>query len=323
MRDKQTIAAALGAVQDNIEYQNGLIAQVAALAGELSTPSAPLAGGYDVNSIANDDGSQTIEITDSASISDGLVVKARGTDGYAAEVDLYCADGKIHDYQFCSGNNNNAIHPSTFYKITKLHIKNAVTSIGQMAFAWLTSLSQLDIGFENVTSIAGLAFLGCSALSEEITLSSLTQNNLAQGAFQNCGITGCYAPLLTSVPNNVFSGCTALKSVSFPKATRVGSYTARCFMNCTALQTAEFGSVGNPVTGKSDNSGSPFAGCIQSNLTITAYVMGDFVDALLANFRNGATNATIVLKAAGNTTYNGAAFTAGETIVTSTVEVST
>lgn len=321
MRDKQTIAAALGAVQDNIEYQNGLIAQVAALAGELSTPSAPLAGGYDVNSIANDDGSQTIEITDSASISDGLVVKARGTDGYATEVDLYCADGKIHDYQFCSGNNNNAIHPSTFYKITKLHIKSAVTSIGQMAFAWLTSLSQLFIGFENVTSIAGSAFLGCSALSGEITFSSLV--GLAQGAFERSGITGCSAPLLASIPNNAFANCTSLESVSFPKATRVGSYTARCFMNCTALQTAEFGSVGNPVTGKSDNSGSPFAGCIQSNLTITAYVMGDFVDALLANFRNGATNATIVLKAAGSTTYNGAAFTAGETIVTSTVEVST
>lgn len=63
MRDKQTIAAALGAVQDNIDYQSGLIAQVAALADELSaaaggiTPSGTLSitenGTYDVTGYAS------------------------------------------------------------------------------------------------------------------------------------------------------------------------------------------------------------------------------------------------------------------------------
>ena len=43
------------------------------------------------------------------------------------------------------------------------------------------------------------------------------------------------------------------------------------------------------------------------------------VDNLLTNIRNGATNATIIIKAAEATTYNGTAYAAGATIITSEV----
>ena len=250
-------------------------------------------------------------------ITDGIVVKARDADGYATEVDFYGADNTVQINQFRSGNSNGAQHPSTFYRLTKINIKNTIDTVKELAFAWLTSLSVLNIDFKRLTSIGSNAFIGCSALSVDVALNSLTSDN-ATACFSSSGITGLSAPLFTSVPNGFCYKCASLKNVYFPKVSRLGLYTCKSFMNCTALETAEFGSVGYPVTGKSDD--SPFTGCTQTGLTITVYVKGDFADTLLANFRDGATNATIILKASEDTTYNGTSYAAGETMITSTVE---
>ena len=248
-------------------------------------------------------------------ITDGIVVKARDAEGYATEVDLYCADNTVQINQFRSGNENNSQHPSTYYRLTKINIKNAVDKVKAYAFAWLTSLTDLNIDFKNLVSIGYNAFIGCKALSVDVALNNLTSDNAAV-CFSFSGITGLSAPLFTFVPNGFCYKCASLKNVYFPKVCRLGQYTCKSFMNCTALETAEFGSVGYPVTNKSDD--SPFTGCTQTGLTITAYVKGDFADTLLANFRDGATNATIILKASEDTTYNGTSYAAGETMITST-----
>lgn len=251
-------------------------------------------------------------------ITDGIVVKARDADGYATEVDLYCADNTVQIDQFRSGNGNNSIHPSTFYRLTKINIKNAVDKVKEYAFAWLTSLTDLNIDFESLVSIGYNAFIGCSALSVDVALNKLTSDNAAV-CFSSSGITGLSAPLFTSVPNSFCSNCASLKNVYFPVVSQIGAYTANCFKNCVSLETAEFGSIGYSVRAARPDI---FTGCTQTGLTITVYTTGTYADTLLANIRNGATNATIILKASEDTTYNGTSYAAGETMITSTVEES-
>ena len=259
-------------------------------------------------------------IADSAgTITDGIIVKARDADGWATEVDLYCADGKIPNRLFVNGNPYNTYGDfNPFYKLTRVNHKTPVTDVGDYAFAWLASFSETDIDFPALTSIGVNAFRGCAALHKDITL-NCDDTKLGADPFNASGITGFYAPNFSKALNAMCKDCSSLKTVRLPKAVTVGMYTGCVFMNCTALEIAEFGSIGHPVTGKSND--SPFSGCTQTGLTITAYVRGNFADALLANFRDGATNATIILKAAEDTTYNDTQFAAGDTIITSTVAI--
>lgn len=115
-----------------------------------------------------------------------------------------------------------------------------------------------------------------------------------------------------------FSGNNALKKLYCPKLT--GNLTAGTYEfagNCTALEEVVLGSVGHTVT--NNNSINSFKNCTQSGLSITVFTNAANVDVLLANIRNGATNATIIIKASEDTTYNGTAYSAGATIITSEV----
>lgn len=87
----------------------------------------------------------------------------------------------------------------------------------------------------------------------------------------------------------------------------------------TALVNCKIGNVGKPCNGTSQ---AMLRGCTNANLIVEIYVAGENVDTAVSNIRNGATNATII-KAAADTTYNGAAYAAGDTILTSTPEAST
>ena len=88
------------------------------------------------------------------------------------------------------------------------------------------------------------------------------------------------------------------------------------FTNCTSLQNCEIGSITHGVTEIGDY---VFYGCTQTGLTITVYTTGAYADTALANIRNGATNATIIIKAAEATTYNGRVYAAGNNIISSSV----
>lgn len=85
------------------------------------------------------------------------------------------------------------------------------------------------------------------------------------------------------------------------------------------LENVEVGSVGYPVASWGSKN---FDGCTQSGLVVTMYTTGEKVDTLNASIRDGATNATIIIKAAEDTTYNGATYAAGDTILTSIPEAS-
>lgn len=110
-----------------------------------------------------------------------------------------------------------------------------------------------------------------------------------------------------------FWECSSVTALSFPLIT---SCPSNAFGRCTSLVSCEIGSVGVGVT--SINNGA-FNGSTQTGLTITIYTTGSYTDTAVANTRNGATKATIIIKASEATTYNGTSYAAGDTILTSEV----
>lgn len=231
---------------------------------------------------------------------DGIIIKSRDSDGYATEVDFYNEDGEIPIQQFGNQRANSAAW--TWGKVTKINLKGANSFVvRRLAFYYAASLTTLD--WDKITEIPGAA----------------STNNSPEGHFQYCkALTTVNAPNLTGgLSVYCFYGCTALITVTMPKISALHGYqTARgCFQNCTALTTCTFGSVGYPVTTISNNA---FTNDTQSGLTITVYTTASYVDTALANVRNGATNATIVIKASEALTYGGTSYAAGDTVVIST-----
>ena len=248
-------------------------------------------------------------------ITDGIVVKARDSEGYATEVDFY--GDTVFPWTFGAGNQNGANTTNfSMRHVATVNLKNTVTKLKAFAFAGATELTTVNgLNWDAITE-AGTTPI---KFSYNWHFSVVLTKNI-QISFANCGITSIEAREWTQVGNSYFYNCNALVTAKFPKATTIGTYSANCFYSCTALETAEFGSIGHGVTAARPDI---FSNCTQSFLTVTAFCKGDFADTLLANIRNGATNATIIIKAAEDTTYNDVSYAAGETMITSTVEEAT
>lgn len=226
-----------------------------------------------------------------ATITDGIVVKARDADGYATEVDFYGT--VVEKYQFGQGSNNTV----GFMRLKKVNYKNACTTIKEGAFANSGKNSESPAPIpETLTEIEARAFRSSQYISAELPIS----------------LTG-------RLPDNLFSENTVIKTIKAPGITSLdtlGGTGNGQFLKCTGLENCEIGSIGYGVTYcKTWN----FKDCTQSGLSITVFTNAANVDKLLANIRNGAVNATIIIKAAETTTYNGATYAAGETIITSEV----
>ena len=223
-----------------------------------------------------------------AAITDGIVVKARDAGGFPTEADVY---GDLYPYQFSY--DGPYYHETIGWRsLGKLTLKSGQTVLKEGCFAYLP-LVQLN-GLEGITAIEKNCLLN----------TKLVEINLPNAVFGNV-----WAP---------FSGNTALKKLYCPKLT--GNLTAGTYdfaADCPALAEAVLGSVGHTVT--NNNSINAFMHCTQSGLSITVFTNAANVDSLLASIRNGATNATIIIKAAESTTYNGTSYEAGATIITSEV----
>ena len=221
-------------------------------------------------------------------VTDGIVVKARSAEGFPTEADVY---GDLYPYQFSY--DGPYYHGTIGWRsLSKLTLKSGQTVLKEGCFAYLP-LVQLN-GLEDITAIEKNCLIS----------TKLVEINLPNAVFGN---------VITP-----FSGNPALKKLYCPKLT--GNLTAGTYEfagNCTALEEVVLGSVGHTVT--NNNSINSFKNCTQSGLSITLFTNAANVDKLLASIRNGATNATIIIKAAEATTYNGTAYSAGETIITSEV----
>ena len=213
-------------------------------------------------------------------ITDGIVVTARDSNGYATAVDFY----------------GTVVQPKQFY--------NRTTGDG----GW-TSLS--TISFKNeVVEIKQSGFYSCGKLTA-VDLSSV--KTIGTNAFESCKLSLVTVPELTSLGSNAFITCTSLQTFVAPKLRNCNA--SRALRQCKALTTVQLGSVGYGVTSVSN---ALFEQDTQSGLTITIYTTGSYTDTAVANTRNGATNATIIVKASEATTYGGTSYAAGDTIVTST-----
>jgi len=142
---------------------------------------------------------------------------------------------------------------------------STITSIGQNAFAYCTSLTGVTIP-NSVTSIEYYAFSDCTSLVA-INLDSGNANYIfEQGVLYNKNKTLLHtypagkAETTFAIPNSVtsigdgaFSGCTSLASVTIPDSvTSIGNFA---FSNCTSLASV---TIPNSVTSIGN---SAFSGC--------------------------------------------------------------
>ena len=258
-------------------------------------------------------------------ITDGIVVKARDADGYATEVDFYGT--VVEKDQFATYRGIYYDGSSGMMRIEKVNFKNKVTALREACFKGAQKLKELpDISNIYCPPVANYGTVGinCFRKCTSLTGTLVIPNNIESienGMFAACsGITGVTTNA-TRMAYQAFLACTNLKTFYAPKMTAptTGAYDQQLGNN-PALETVQLGSEGYGVD---DVSGTIFKGCTQAALQITIYTTGAKADTILAKCRNGATNATIIIKASEDTTYNDVAYAAGDTLITSTVEAAT
>lgn len=234
------------------------------------------------------------------SITEGIVIKSRDDRNFATEVDYY---GEIMPrYIFGAGRGDNAFTWTSLNKVNFMN-ESVYLSWGNFMYAPIIELTTSVIKGRNPNENIGF-----------------NRNTNQTSIFNNMkSLVTLSLPEFVGFLNHFeVSGCTALKTVYLPKVTKLASYgtgNRGCFLGDTALENVQIGSIGYAVDTVDTN---PFKGCTQTGLTITLYTTGDYADTAVANVRNGATNATIIIKASEATTYNGTSYSAGDTILTST-----
>jgi len=116
--------------------------------------------------------------------------------------------------------------------LTSITIPNSVTTIEYSAFFSCTSLTSIAIP-NSVTTIGDGAFSDCTSLTSIIIPNSVT--SIGEGAFYNCSsLTSVIIPnSVTTIGDGVFSACTSLTSIIIPNSvTSIGNYA---FYDCSSL----------------------------------------------------------------------------------------
>jgi len=285
-------------------------------------------GAYNANSIDNGDGTQTLEITDaSGGMQSGIEVLEMKTYTYGgSQLFRVPKKAKLHASEeiwwLALANRSTNTDYAEWYQLEEFEIvvHSPVKYIDSAAFSRVPALKDISM-LKSVEWMAADVFNACTGLEgdmefpnlEEINnytrSHALTYTNRGGGLFPYCtGITSVSVPKLKGIYRDFCIGCTSLKTVYAPSAKVLGTQNNNrgAFYNCTALESVQLGSVGCEC--QVLDGYSSFQGCTQSTLTITLYCTQANADTYLAKLRNGATNATIIIKNS----------VTGDTIVTST-----
>ena len=121
--------------------------------------------------------------------------------------------------------------------VTALTIPDGVTSIGDSALEFCTSLTSVTIP-DSVMSIGDSAFSGCTALTSITIPDSVT--SIGDSAFSGCtALTSITIPdSVTSIGDSAFRDCTSLTSITIPDS--VTSIGRKVFYICEALTSVTF-----------------------------------------------------------------------------------
>lgn len=236
-----------------------------------------------------------------------VITKAVNEAGYPTEVDVQLpSHGRVprhlfHDDSNFGNNMWNYLEKVNFSMPFKLVDEHSLATMGKVSEYDLSELLQVQS-----YGMSGVKMPDFTAPK----LITATYN-----AFTGCGIVNFNAPNMTSAGNSCFFKSYSLKTCVVPSLSNIPPYFLE---DCPALERAELGSVGCGVTVLNGNA---FNNTKQTTLTIIIYTTAQYADTVLANARNRAIGATIIIKASENTTYGGAAYAAGDTMITSTVEV--
>ena len=227
-------------------------------------------------------------------ITDGIVIKRRDENGRSMAVDVYGTElqyymfgraGSLYDYPWGALETVNFINNDEITVLPKGLFRRNTTLRGEYSFP----------NVENCTGGVG--------------------DGLA-GTFQETLITSLTLGKLEIIPPLLCNGCSSLTEVFLPYAKKCANGTYSAFGNCSALETLQLGSVGH---GLDEIDSYSFTGTTKSSLTVTVYCKGNYADYALSRIRNGATNATIIIKASEDTIYNGVSYVADSTVITSIV----
>ena len=121
--------------------------------------------------------------------------------------------------------------------ITSVTIPDSVTSIGDEAFYWCSSLSSVTIG-DGVTSIGEYAFSECYSLTEITIPDSVT--SIGEGAFAYCSSLASVMleDGMKSIGERAFSACDSLTSVTIPGSmTSIGK---AAFDDCDSITSVYY-----------------------------------------------------------------------------------
>lgn len=242
-------------------------------------------------------------IPSGATITDGIIINSRDSNNRPSDIDYY---GEFVSAQGLGSPNGTVGFGAGLTKV----VFHGTKSLANEALALTRQLTTITGLFENLSYIGSSAFSQCGYEGEVTIKSDATYGNYP---FQNSKFSKLTI-LSSTNPTEAF--CYNNKVITDFEAKFIKSAPYRLLGGCTALERVELGSVGNSIT--SVHNGS-FQGVTQTGLTIIIYTTGSYADTALANARNGATNATIIIKASENTTYNNVSYSAGDTIVASTV----
>lgn len=187
-----------------------------------------LAGGYDVESVELEDGTQELQITEIGGIQPNYKW-ASLIDGSITTLNESDFDGvtKLRAFAF-----------SNCLQLTSVVLSDSVTTIGDSTFYGCGKLTNIKIS-SSVTSVGYFAFEYCHELSS-VTFGENSQlTSIGNRAFESCGsLTSIEIPSsVTLIGNEAFSGCGALRKVKF-KSTTPPTIRDRTFFNSSITTVA-------------------------------------------------------------------------------------